>query len=70
VPLTMADSGQENVILRITGKDSVRRHLSDMGFVEGEKVTIVSDNGGDMILSIKGVRIALDRSMTNRIHVQ
>lgn len=69
MPLTMTECGREVVIQRIAGKDNVRRHLNEMGFVEGEKVVVISDNGGNMILSIKGARIALDKSMTNRIQV-
>lgn len=69
MPLSMAKIGQVNFIQRITGKDDVRQHLAELGFVIGERVTIVSENGGGMILSVKGTRIALSTSMLNRIMV-
>lgn len=69
MPLTMAKQGEMNIIRRITGKDEVRRHLAEMGFVVGEYVAVVSQMGGNVIVSVKGTRIALDRSMTSRIMV-
>jgi len=67
MPLTFASVGQTAVIQRITGKDDVRQHLAELGFVAGEKVTIISSNGGNLILNIKGSRIALDASMAQRV---
>ncbi len=67
MPLTMAKVGEVNLIKRISGKDETRTFLAKLGFVTGEKVTVISENGGNMILNIKDTRIALDKSMTNRI---
>ncbi len=69
MPLTMAKNGETNIIQKITGKDEVRQHLATLGFVVGESVTVVSEIGGNMILNIKDTRVALDKSMTNRIMV-
>lgn len=69
MPLSMARTGETNYIRRITGKDEVRRHLEVLGFVIGESVTVVSEINGNMILSIKNSRIALDKTMANRIMV-
>lgn len=69
MPLTMARQGDANFIRGITGKDEVRQHLAELGFVVGERVTVVSQIAGNMILQIKGCRIALDRSMASRIMI-
>ena len=69
MPLSMAADGVANRIRKITGKDEVRRHLENLGFVTGESVTVVSQLAGNMILSIKGSRIALDKTMANRIMI-
>jgi ferrous iron transport protein A len=69
MPLTTARTGETNLIKKITGKDEVRRHLAELGFVVGENVTVVSEICGDMILSIKDSRIALDKTMANRIMI-
>lgn len=69
MPLTMAKIGETNFIKKITGKDEVRRHLAELGFVIGESVTVVSEIGGNMILSVKDSRIALDKTLAIRILV-
>ena len=69
MPLTMAKAGERNLIKRVTGKDEFRRFLASLGFVEGESVTVVSEIAGNMILNIKDTRVALDKSMANRIMI-
>ena len=69
MPLTMAKSGEEATILKITGKDEIRQHLAELGFVVGEAVTVVSEMAGNLIVQVKDSRVALDRTMANRIMV-
>ena len=69
MPLFMANTGETIYIQKITGRDEVRQHLAELGFVVGERVTVVSKIGGNMILQVKDSRIALDRGMTSRIMV-
>ena len=67
MPLTMAKQGETVTIRKITGKDEVRQHLAELGFVVDGEVTVVSELGGTLILQVKDSRIALDRAMANRI---
>lgn len=69
MPLTMAPIGEPHNIMKITGKDEVRRHLAEMGFTVGCKIEIVSEIGGNLILAVKDSRIALDKNMAMRIIV-
>lgn len=69
MPITMTNVGEQNYIRKITGKDEVRQHLANLGFVIGEQVTIIAENGGNLIINIKDSRVALDKSMANRIMV-
>ena len=69
IPLGMAGVGDVNIIKKITGRDDVRQHLAELGFVVGEEVRVVNEMGGNLILSIKGSRIALDKTMAMRIMV-
>ena len=63
MPLGMANVGDVNVIEKITGRDEVRAHLAELGFVVGAQVKVVSEMGGNLILSVKDSRIALDKTM-------
>lgn len=69
MPLTMAQVGERSFIQKITGRDEVRQHLAELGFVVGGEVTVVSEIGGSMILSVKDSRVALDKTMANRIMI-
>lgn len=69
MPLTMAKTGETVTIRKITGKDEVRQHLAELGFVVESDVTVVSQLGGNLILQVKDSRVALDRTMANRIMV-
>ncbi|WP_295625375.1 FeoA family protein [uncultured Intestinimonas sp.] len=69
MPLTMATAGSQNTVKKVTGKDEVRRFLESLGFVEGERVTVVSEMGGNLIVNIKEARIALSKNMAGRILV-
>ena len=69
MPLSMAKAGEVNYIKKITGKDEIRQHLAEMGFVVGSAVTVVTEMGGNLILSVKDCRVALSKGMANRIMV-
>lgn len=69
MPLTMTQSGVQNVIREIHGKDETKRFLESLGFVVGGTVTVISQIGGNMIVNVKDTRIAISKSMANRIMV-
>ncbi len=69
MPLTLAKPGETFTIGKITGKDQIRQHLAELGFVVDGQVTVVSEMGGSLILQVKDSRIALDKSMAGRILV-
>ena len=67
MPLTMAREGEVTSIKRVGGKDEVRRHLENMGFVPGTDVAVVSVNHGNVIVNVKEARVAISREMANKI---
>ena len=69
MPLTMARPGETVVIRKITGRDEVRQHLAELGFVVDESVTVLSEMAGNLILQVKDSRVAVDRTMANRIMI-
>ena len=69
MPLTMARPGETVTIRKIAGKDEVRQHLAELGFVVDSTVTVVTELSGNLILQVKDSRIALDKTMANRIMI-
>ena len=67
--LSMADFGEKKTIARITGKEDTRHHLESLDFVQGADVTVVSSLGGNLIVNVKGTRVAISRTIANKIIV-
>lgn len=69
MPLTFAPSGKQIIVKEVQGKDEVRRFLENLGFVTGQPVTVISELGGNLIVNVKDTRVALSKSMANRIMI-
>ncbi len=69
MPLALADSGTENIVLRIGGGPEVRQHLADLGFNPGASVTVVSSISGNVIVKVKESRIAISDELARKIFV-
>ena len=69
MPLALADAGKENIIRKIGGSPEVKKHLKNLGFVVGGTVTVVNTLGGNMIVNVKGSRVAIDREMARKIMI-
>ncbi len=69
MPLTLANIGEDNIIRKIGGKPEVKRHLETLGFVVGSNVKIISQLGGNVIVSVKETRVAISREMAQKIMV-
>ena len=67
MPLSMVEEGEPKTIVKVGGKEEVRKFLENLGFVDGTVVTVVSSLGGNMILKVKDSRVALGRDMASKI---
>ena len=69
LPLAMDGPDEVARVTRIRGDADLRQHLAELGFVDGAEVKVISRAAGDVIVSVKGARLALNRSMASRISV-
>lgn len=67
MPLAMAEKGRLLHVAGVRGKDSTKSFLQSLGFAEGAEVTLISEIGGDVIVNVKGTRVAISKSMATRI---
>lgn len=67
MPLTFAGSGEEFIIRRIGGNDDTRHFLENLGFTVGGNVTVVSEISGNVIVKVKGSRVAISKEMAQKI---
>ncbi len=69
MPIAIAPKGEELLIRRVGADDKVKRHLRELGIVEGGKITLLSSNGGNVIVIVKEGRLCLDKSLAGKILV-
>lgn len=69
MPLTLAEIGEENRIKKIGGRQEVKAHLENLGFVVGGADTVINTIGGNVIVNVKESRIAVSREMAQKIMI-
>lgn len=69
MPLTFADTGEELIVRKVSGKPEVKKHLENLGFVAGSEVTVMNEIGGNVIVKVKEARVAISREMAQKIMV-
>lgn len=69
IPLTLANTGVSNTIVKIGGNPKTKKHLENLGFVTGGDVTVVSSISGNVIVNVKNARIALSKEMAQKIMI-
>lgn len=69
MPLSLADAGKENVIIKVGGNPEVKKHLEDLGFVAGGTATLISSMGGNVIVKVKESRVAISEEMAKKIMI-
>lgn len=67
IPLSMVRIGEKVRVKSITGKDESRHFLGHIGFVEDAEVSVVTEMSGNVIVSVKGTRVAISKSMASRV---
>ncbi len=67
--LSMADYGEKKTIQKVVGRDEQRHHLENLGFVEGTDVEVVTSLNGNLIVNVKGTRVAISKAIANKIIV-
>ncbi len=70
LPLTFANSGQSFTVSKINGKEDTKKHLEDLGLVSGTEVEVVSAQSGNLIIKVKGSRLAITSELAQKIMVE
>ncbi len=69
MPLMLAPLGQEMKIVKVLSDEKTKKHLADIGMMEGGNVTVFSSNGGSLVCIVKDGKLAIDRDLASHILV-
>ena len=69
VPLSVLKNNEKGRIVRISGKGEAKRFLTELGFLPGTIVTAVNSIKGNVIVDVRGSKVALDSKVASRIIV-
>ena len=69
IPLSVLGAENDGVIKKIAGKPEVKKHLENLGFIVGDKVTVISEQNGNIIVKVKESRVAISKEMAMKIYV-
>ncbi len=69
MPLAMVKMGQIQTVKTVSGKDDIKKFLANLGIIKGEKLIVLSEANGNVIINVKNSRIAISKSMAMRIFV-
>ena len=69
MPLILGTPEETYIIKKIGGSPETKKHLENLGFVEGESVRVVSDIAGNLIVQVKDARVAISRELATKILV-
>ena len=67
VPLTMLKQGNSGIVKELRGQSASVKHLGDLGFVAGTPVRVITELNGNLIIELKGSRLALNKVTASRI---
>ena len=67
MPLSFAEKGTPQVIRHIGGTPEIKKHLEDLGLNVGGDVTVINVFGDNLIVKVKGSRIALSSELAKKI---
>lgn len=70
MPLTMLPFGNEAIIHVCNSKETTKKFLESLGIIPGATISIVSEMNGNLIVNIKGSRVALNRGVAQQLIVK
>jgi len=70
MPLTMLPPGKEAIINVCKAKESTRKFLEGLGIIPGVPVSVISEIDGNLILCVKGARLAINKGVAQQLLVR
>ncbi|MGG5461326.1 FeoA family protein [Clostridium sp. B9] len=70
MPMALAKCGTSIKVERILLDDALGKRLREIGISKGNYIEIIKNDSAGLILGINGTRLALDRTLSQKIFVR
>ncbi len=70
MPLTMVPLGKEAIVNVCNAKEATKKFLETLGITPGASICVISEMGGNLIVNIKGARVAINRGVAQQLMVE
>lgn len=68
--LAFAPFGVQLIVKNVVAQGKTKRHLDNLGLIQGVKLLSLYDMGGDVIIKIGSAKLALSKSVAMKIYVE
>ncbi|EPB8219733.1 ferrous iron transport protein A [Clostridium perfringens] len=70
IPMSLTKEGSSIQIERMLINDSLGKRLMEIGISKGNIIDVIKNDTTGLIISISGLRLALDKTLANKIFVK
>ncbi len=70
IPMSLTKEGSSIQIERMLINDSLGKRLMELGISKGNIIDVIKNDTTGLIISISGSRLALDKTLANKIFVK
>ncbi len=70
MPLTMLPLHKEGTISECRAKGETKKFLESHGMVPGASISVLTEINGDLIVMVKGSKLALNKGVAQQLLVQ
>ena len=70
IPMSLTKEGSSIQIERMLISDSIGKRLMEIGISKGNIIDVIKNDTTGLIISISGSRLALDKTLANKIFVK
>lgn len=70
IPMSLTKEGSSIQIERMLINDSLGKRLMEIGISKGNIIDVIKNDTKGLIISISGSRLALDKTLANKIFVK
>ncbi|MDU6174788.1 MAG: FeoA domain-containing protein [Clostridium perfringens] len=70
IPMSLTKEGSSIQIEKMLINDSLGKRLMEIGISKGNIIDVIKNDTTGLIISISGLRLALDKTLANKIFVK